>query len=330
MKRLWACLAVLLVATLIAGCAQMSAEDIAKKMEEKYKAIKDMKGEMVTTVYVQGKKIVRVTKFAMKKPDKFWSDSENYTIVSNGTVMWIYDKKKNIVTETKLPKTNRPKFDYGELIKDLMSKNNVKLLGSEKVYGRDCYVIEATPKNRTFYVKQKLWIDKEYWYPLKIESDCGLFKTTIEYKDMKFNTGIPDSFFNFKPPEGVKVVEKKVMLPKKLTMEEAQKRVNFTIITPRYTAGYKFEYAYVFKYDGNEEVILHYSKDGQKLTVVESRGYHHTYLPNATKVNINGTTVEISNMFGINIARFCKGNISITISAKLPKDELISIVESMI
>ncbi len=330
MKRLWAFLALLMVATLIVGCTQMSAEEIAKKMEEKYKAVKDMEGTMVTTIYVNGKKIVSVTKFAMKKPDKYWSDSENYTMVSNGTVMWIYDKKRNEVTIMKLPKKKKPKFDYGELIEDLMNNTNVKLLGSEKVSGRDCYVIEVIPKNKTFYVEQKLWIDKEYWYPLKIESDYGKLKLTIEYKDVKFNTGIPDSLFEFKPPKGAKVIEQKFTLPKKLTFEEAQKQVNFTIIAPKYTAGFKFNYAYVFKFDGREMVSLYYTKDDQKLVIAESTGYPKTPLPNATKVNVNGITAEYSQVLGISILRFYNGNISITISTKLPKDEVINIAKSMV
>jgi len=330
-RRLWAYLAVLLVAALIVGCTQMSAEEVAKKVEEKYKAIKDMKGTVVITTEFQGKKTVTVTKFAMKKPDKYWSDSENYTMVSNGTVMWIYDKNKNVVTVIKLsPKMEKPKFDYGELIKDLMKKNEVKFLGSEKVSGRDCYVIEVIPKNKTFYVEQKLWIDKEYWYPLKIETNFGKFNSTIEYKDVKFNTGIPDSFFEFKPPKGAKVIEQKITLPKKLTLEEAQKQVNFTIITPKYTAGYKFDYAYVFKFGSREMVSLHYAKNGQKLIITESKGYPKMPLPNATKININGTTVEFEHMLDMNILKFYKGNISIAISAKLPKEELIDIVRSMI
>ena len=189
------------IGVLVLGCTQMSAEEIAKKVEEKYNAIKDMKGTVIITTNFKGKKKIEVIKFAMKKPDKYWSDSENYTMVSNGKTMWIYDKSRNEVIKINLPK-EKPKFDYGELIKDLMKKNEVKLLGSEKISGRDCYVIEVIPKNKTFYVEQKLWIDKEYWHPLKIEINYGEFNSTIEYKDVKFNTGIPDSLFEFKPPKG--------------------------------------------------------------------------------------------------------------------------------
>jgi outer membrane lipoprotein-sorting protein len=39
-----------LLAVLLAGCTQMSAEDIAKKVEEKYNSIKDFKGTLRVTM----------------------------------------------------------------------------------------------------------------------------------------------------------------------------------------------------------------------------------------------------------------------------------------
>jgi outer membrane lipoprotein-sorting protein len=324
------CLVILLVECLVMGCMQMSAKEIAKKVEEKYNGIKDMKGTMIVITDFQGKKKVEKIEFAMKKPDKYWSSGDNYTMVSDGKIMWIYDKKKNEVVKIKLPQAEKPKFDYGELVKDLLKNNEVKLLGNEEISGRDCYVIEVVPRNKTFYVKQKLWIDKEFWYPLKIEINYGEFNSTIEYKDVKFNIGIPDSFFEFKPPKGAKIVEQEVNLPKKLTLEEAQKQVNFTIVTPEYTAGYKFDYVYVFKSNGKEMVTIYYTKDDQKLVITESKGYPKMPLLNATVINVNSTTFEIAHIFDKNVLRIRSGDFEITISAGLPKDELINIGKSIV
>lgn len=47
-------------------------------------------------------------------------------------------------------------------------KANVK--GSEKINGRDCYVVELTAKQEDVtYYSRKLWVDKERWLPLKEE-----------------------------------------------------------------------------------------------------------------------------------------------------------------
>ncbi|MCU7500088.1 MAG: outer membrane lipoprotein-sorting protein [Bacteroidota bacterium] len=47
---------------------------------------------------------------------------------------------------------------------------NAKLKGSEKLQGRDCYVVELTAKQEDVtYYSRKLWVDKEKWLPLKEE-----------------------------------------------------------------------------------------------------------------------------------------------------------------
>ena len=54
-------------------------------------------------------------------------------------------------------------------------------------------------------------VDSENWMPLKIETfdKNDKLMTSIEYRDIKFNIGIPDSEFEFKIPEGAKVVNKR-------------------------------------------------------------------------------------------------------------------------
>ena len=324
-------LVLLILGVLLVGCTQMSPKEIAKKMEKKYNAIKDMKGTMVITMDIRGKKISETIRFAMKKPNKYWSDSNTTTIVSNGTVMWIYDKKRNEVTMLKLPKT-KPKFDYGKFIESVLKSNDVKLLGSDSVNGRDCYVIEVIPKNKSVLIeKEKIWIDKKYWCPIKIETITKVGSTTFEYRDLKFNTGIPDSLFEFKPPKGAKIVRGlTTFLRSNLTIEEAQKEVNFTILVPRYTAGYEFDGARVMKFGGKEIVILYYKKDGNVIDVFESKGYNCTPLPNATVINVNGTKMELKVAFGRGILKFCKGDIVVTVVAKLPKDELVRVGKSLL
>ena len=41
-----------------------------------------MKGTVVVVTSYHGKKKVEEIRFAVKKPDKFWQEGENYTIVS--------------------------------------------------------------------------------------------------------------------------------------------------------------------------------------------------------------------------------------------------------
>lgn len=52
----------------------------------------------------------------------------------------------------------------------LLDQYNAKVSGSEKITGRDCYVVELSAKaDDITYYSRKLWVDKERWLPLKEE-----------------------------------------------------------------------------------------------------------------------------------------------------------------
>jgi outer membrane lipoprotein-sorting protein len=161
MKRIKWMLVCLFLAVLIVGCTQLSAEQIAEKMKEKYNSIEDMKGVMIVTTNL-GKQQTQTIKFAMKKPNKWKTEDERMLTISNGKTMWIYNKQKNEVTKLTLPEVKQPEFDYGKIIKDMFEKYDVKLIGEGKIAGRDCYIIELKPKGKDYFINQKLWIDKEY------------------------------------------------------------------------------------------------------------------------------------------------------------------------
>jgi len=52
--------------------------------------------------------------------------------------------------------------------KKLIEMYNAKVTGSEKINGKDCYVVELTAKLEDIsYYSRKVWVDKEKWLPLK-------------------------------------------------------------------------------------------------------------------------------------------------------------------
>ncbi len=72
-----------LLATLLLGCMQLTAEEIVKKMQKKYESIKDEKGTMIIKALSKEKQI----KFAIKIPDKYRWEDENTLTVSNGKII---------------------------------------------------------------------------------------------------------------------------------------------------------------------------------------------------------------------------------------------------
>ena len=324
-----------LLAVLLTGCTQMSAEEIAKKIEEKYNSIKDFKGTLRVTTEVNGKKEVVEYDYVFKKPNKMrvYDKKNGILTVSNGEKMWVYDENRNEVTVMNISTMVNP--DYGELVKDMLKRYDVKLVGSEKISGRECYVIRLTPKDRRAnIVSIEMWVDKEFWYPLKIEYNiclntttgrmCG--KNTIEYLDIEFNTGVSDDVFYFTPPKGVKIKTKKTFEIKRFkSVEEAQKNVEFKILKPSYTAGYRLKDVTVT----HNSVSLNYEKNSKVFMIVESKGGAIPTFENAEKVKIGNCEGLYAKIYGSSILVFKKGDVVVTISGTIDKEELIKIAESM-
>ena len=96
-------LALVIVALLLLGCTQqgLAAEEIAKEMQKRYESIKDMSGEFVVTTNYGSKEETYEAKFWMKG-EKYRSDDGKTLTVSNGSVMWIYDREKKRSCENEL------------------------------------------------------------------------------------------------------------------------------------------------------------------------------------------------------------------------------------
>ncbi len=319
MKRVVS-LAVLVV--LLTGCTQLSAEEIAKKVEEKYDTVKDLKGILRVTAEGKSGNFTIEYEYVFKKPNKAKMYNEKFgtLIVTNGEKTWIYNERENEVKiiEGRYSVTDP---DYGKFVKDVLDRYNVDLLGSETFSGRECYVLRLTPKDNKS-IEMKMWVDKEFWYPLKIEYILQGIKSTVEYLDVKFNTGVSDEEFNFTPSEGAKIRTEGV---KKFdSVEEAQKHVDFKILKPTYTAGYKLKEVSLL----TASVSLRYVKDDETLTIIEAKG-DMPEMQDAEKVKIGESEGLYAEIYGSSVLVFKKGDIVVTITGVVGKEELIRIAESM-
>ena len=235
--------ALLVLALVLCGCIQSpqatteqnyTAEDILKEAIEKYNSIESYE---VTIYHKEGhlqKRFENKTEHAIfKLPDKFRreveSDFESLS-VSNGTITWNYDELLNIAIKTDASRMDasklkkllaRKKIGYGEILYDLLRNYELKLVGEEELAGRSCYLIETTPKEavkenleKRGFARwvEKVWIDKEQLYPVKLKGKTIIqfrrgeeeFSWTTEYREIKFNVRVSDEVFSFTPPRDAK------------------------------------------------------------------------------------------------------------------------------
>ncbi len=348
MKKQIAAVLVVLAIVLIAGCTeQMSAEQIAAKMTAQQESIEDFSATMVMTSSFGEETDATQMKIMTKMPDKTRSEIiepaelAGTVMVRNGNTMWTYDPAKNQVTKMTLPEDEGFEMDYTKIIKDLMDENEISFKGNENLDGRSTYVIEATPKDestREFFSKTRVWVDRENWMLLGTEmyDQDGNSMVKVQYRDVTFNTGIPDSEFIFEIPEGAEVVETSLeeRMPEKMTLEEARANLSFDVKTPSYLPdGYEFGYAMVL--GGEQETVsLQYTNGQERLHFSEwlsdNTEQPESKMDEPEMVSINGADGEFTSMFGMNTLKWSADDISYSLSGTLDKEEMVKVAESMI
>jgi outer membrane lipoprotein-sorting protein len=348
-KKIGIILLAVIIIALVSGCTEnMSAEQIAQKMKEKQDSIKDYSATMVISSSFGGKNEMAKAKIMNKMPDKSHieylepAEMAGQVMVSDGKTIWTYDPKKNEVTKMDMPKMNTTisEQDYTRSIKELLNQTDISYQGMDKFGERSVYLIKASPGNGSISmgVRYIMWVDSETWMPLKMEmfDKNGKLVVSTEYRDIKFNTGIPDGEFEFKVPEGAKVVTREPPAPpKKMTLEEVRREVNFTILSPFYLPeGYTFDSATVFKYDTKEIVSLTYLKGSEDLMLSEKQRDDANPQPefgDVENVSINGVGGKMISGFGESkMLTWNSGDLELTmLSRTLGKEEMIKVAGSI-
>ena len=349
---------VLLVPALfISGCTgELSAEEIVEQMQEKEASIQDYSYTMQITSYFgnQTKEIEIQT--LQKKPDKTKTvsikpeEEAGSIAVVDGEFMWNYDPKTNTVIKMKMPDTPiLGEIDYTGIIGDFLNETDVSLLGMEKIDGRSTYLLETKTKEEgegLLIDRMKLWVDKETWMPLRYEmyDSSGDLRMELEIRDLKVNQGIPDSEFVFEVPEGatVKTVDFDSLIPEEMTLKEARESAGFEILVPEYLPEeYAFNYSTVSNNSWiapegqvSETVSLTYeNKEGDYIflseTVYETDAPEAPIMNSAEGVSINGMEGKYLTMGDMKILTWKIGNVNLSLTASLEKDELLKIAESI-
>jgi outer membrane lipoprotein-sorting protein len=215
-------LAFITVALLASGCTEkdQSVEEITSQMKDKENSIQDYSYTMYMTSYIEDETEEIEYKTMFKKSNMFKSiatnpGKQNQNIrILDGEFMWTYIQDTNTITKIAISNIPEPmKNDYTSITDRFLNNTKVTLLGEENIDGRTTYLLEATPEEMNggseLIYKTKIWVDQEIWMPLKYEiySGNGNLTMKLEIRDLKVNTGIPDSEFKFEIPKGAKILD---------------------------------------------------------------------------------------------------------------------------
>lgn len=159
-----------------------------------------------------------------------------------------------------------------EIPSDAIDGFDVTYLGTDTVAGRTAHGFELTPASEAaISIEQTLWLDHEYFYPLKthqvLETDNRTIETTVRLTEVTFDTDLPEDAFEFDIPENATVDTIDFDSETFDSLAAVRAATNRTIPSPDVPAGYEFQQAQLFG-DRTTQVSLQYvSGNGERLSV---------------------------------------------------------------
>ncbi len=187
-------------------CRASQAEDEVAKIQRAYETIKDVSGTFVQKSFIKDLKRTETYRgqFSIKASKMKWEykGDKPQVVYINGDDIIIYQKKENQVFKAKFDKSTYGQAPIallgglGDITKEFdVSMRNGKLLLKPKNPMGNVASVELTLSGEEFPIASLTVIDT-----LSNTID-------IRLKDVRVNTGLKNSVFEFTPPKGVTTIQ---------------------------------------------------------------------------------------------------------------------------
>ena len=181
--------------------AQDKGKDFLDSVQKKYKSINDLSADFKQST--NGNASIN-GKIFFSKGNKLRVELKNSTIISDGTILWNYNKGQKKVVINNASGSGPSSFTIDKFLYDYPSKSGITL---EKEDNRDVLVLVPQKDNNMNFKKTKIWINQDYLIlEVSIENLSGTI-TNLQFSNYKLNQNLPESRFTFSPPEGTNVID---------------------------------------------------------------------------------------------------------------------------
>ncbi|WP_155590769.1 LolA family protein [Lysinibacillus cavernae] len=140
-------------------------------------------------------------------------NGEHVITVTTDSQVISYDVTENTAYKMAFPQGEldglQSPRDQVQLIFNLVKDTHeIKIVGEEKVAGRDTYKIVAkTKKTESLFGNMEAWIDKKTWLTLKMKTDNAGNQMITEYSKLNVGEKIDDQQFTLELPKDVTIQE---------------------------------------------------------------------------------------------------------------------------
>ncbi len=144
----------------------------------------------------------------MKKPLSYRIESEQQTVITDGTTIWSY----NPFTEQVIVDTYREEeqsFTPDRFLLNIPDDYYVTIGERETVDERSLVTARLIPKDDNQFIRSmRLWIDEGRWIIRRAEvTDLNDNLTTYIVEEISIDKGIAESLFTFQPASHVEVID---------------------------------------------------------------------------------------------------------------------------
>jgi outer membrane lipoprotein carrier protein len=187
----------------------ITAKEIIEKVQSKYGKLDNVVLNFTQSVKFRVNKSEQQATGTLyfKKKNKYRIETDQHIIVTDGQTSWSYSPQNKQVIIDKY-KEDTHSLSPEHLLVSYPQDFYSSLIGEEKLGAESVYVLKLTPKeDNAFATKLKIWVGKN-WIIRKVETtDISGAVTTYTIKDISIDKGISDNKFEFKPPQGVDVID---------------------------------------------------------------------------------------------------------------------------
>lgn len=179
---------------------QDNPQELLNNIQTKFNSINDLSAELIQSV---NGNVNLKGKVFFKKENQLRFEFKNILIVSDGETSWSYNQKDDKVIITNYDSEGNKILSLRQIIFEYPQDCELKTFDSE---GKK--VLELIPEDDTFsFSSIKLFIDKNNLISKALIDDPATGEIQIDLSNYQLNKNLPDSYFQFSPPEGSQVID---------------------------------------------------------------------------------------------------------------------------
>ncbi len=195
---------------LLESISAQTGKELVERLKNRYAGINDVVIKFEQTVRYGVSKFEQSFSGTLyfKKKNKYRIETEQQTIVTDGTTSWLYSKvNKQVIIDNF--KEDRGSVSPDKFLLSISDEYIPVILKVEQGNRGKVYVLKLTPKSEDTTIESaKIWVSDSDLQIIRVEIiDVNGTVTTYSVKSIKINSGIDDGIFKFSIPSDVKVVD---------------------------------------------------------------------------------------------------------------------------